>query len=541
MATRELSLFADLDQGRLVQSFSSTLQAILPRFVFGDSVPISFRPLKSNGANSASPWSEVDLTGKTVRIAIGNPAGVPSGGTFSLSYDGDTTTPIAFDATGAQIASAMNALTSIISAGGVTVTKSTTGAFRVVFAIIGTREVITADTSSLYPSSGAEIRVAATGDATTREIAVIRLESLPAAYAELTDTFPVAAATITETRTGSASVGAILSLGFPVIPFSGFYTLEIGGEQTAGIPWDGDATVVESALDLLSTVGAGMVSVSGEFPLFAISFDLSLGDIGAMTADLSGLVVPQGRSGSLSTNTAQMIELMNGSSQATAKLEIELYDISDATTWTVLQTDCTVIDDVIGNAAASVTGGPSYVTTETLDNLPTPAALTFAGADPNDSVDGLTISGIVTPSAANGFYAKGADANGYPTYARAGYRIFRATISYTWILTTDTLPFSANKFVTNQNVATPDLVTEWTPISGNEGELDISLVASLTGTHLGQLCKASTAWWIWNGTAWIPWATLNGSPVAYNATLGSYRKLTVSGASGSETIAVSAL
>jgi hypothetical protein len=127
-----------------------------------------------------------------------------------------------------------------------------------------------------------------------------------------------------------------------------------------------------------------------------------------------------------------------------------------------------------------------------------PDALTYNGADPNDSIEGLTISGIVTPSAANGFYAKGADANGYPTYARAGYRIFRATISYTWILTTDTLPFSANKFVTTQNVATPDLVTEWTPLSGNEGDLDISLVAALTGSYLGQLCKASTAWWRWD-------------------------------------------
>ena len=132
-----------------------------------------------------------------------------------------------------------------------------------------------------------------------------------------------------------------------------------------------------------------------------------------------------------------------------------------------------------------------------------PAALTFAGANPNDSVDGLTISGIVTPSAANGFYTEGVEVNGYPSYARAGYKIFRTTVSYTWMLTTDTVPFATNKFVTTQNVATPDLVTEWTPISGNEGELDISLVASLTGTHLGQLCKASAAWWRWNGTSWI--------------------------------------
>ena len=170
-----------------------------------------------------------------------------------------------------------------------------------------------------------------------------------------------------------------------------------------------------------------------------------------------------------------------------------------------------------------------------------PAALTFAGADPNDSVDGLTISGIVTPSAANGFYTEGVEVNGYPSYARAGYKIFRTTISYTWMLTTDTVPFATNKFVTTQNVATPDLVTEWTPISGNEGELDISLVASLTGTHLGQLCKASTAWWRWNGTVWIeeiPDASLTIAKTAgLQAALGKVIHASTYGASPSATAA----
>jgi len=354
MATRELSLFADLDQGRLVQSFLSTLQATLPRFVFGDSIPISFRPLKSNGNNSVNPWSEVDLTGKTVRIAIGNPAGAASSGTFTLSYGGNTTAAIAYNADGAAIQTALNALASITAAGGVVVTRATTGAFRIVFNTAGTRTAITADAAAIYPSAGVEIHVSVEGDGSTREIVVARLEVLPAAYAELSDDFPVAASEIVEVRTGSGSVGAILSFGFSVLPYSGFYTLEIGGEQTLGIPWDADASTLQAALELLSTVGAGKVIVSGDWPSFTLNFDVSLGDIGAMTIDMTGLVVPKGRAGILNTNTAAMIELLNGASQATAKLEVELYDIADDTTWTVLQTDCTVIDDVIGNDPATV-------------------------------------------------------------------------------------------------------------------------------------------------------------------------------------------
>jgi len=368
MAARELSLFADLDQGRLVTGFSSTLQATLPRFVFGDSIPVSFRALKSS-ANGANPWAEVDLTGKTVRIAIGNPAGAASSGTFTLTYGANTTTDIAYDATGATIAAALNALASITAAGGVSVTKAATAVFRIVFDDVGSRTAITADTSSIYPSSGAEIRVAVEGDGSTREIVVARIENSPAAYAELSDNLPAAAVTITETRTGSVSVGAINSLEFTVIPYSGFYVLEIGGEQTAGIPWDADAATIEAALELLSTVGDGLVSVTGEYPVFAMSFDVTLADIGAVTADLTGLVVPAGRAGELNLNTAEMVELLNGAAQASAKLEVELYDIAESTTWTVLQVDCTVIDDVISNTPASTTDGPAYVTTESIGGV----------------------------------------------------------------------------------------------------------------------------------------------------------------------------
>lgn len=392
MATRELSLFADLDQGRLVQSFLSTLQATLPRFVFGDSIPVSFRPLKSNGNNSVNPWSEVDLTGKTVRIAIGNPAGAASSGTFTLTYGANTTAAIAYNADGATIQTALNALASITAAGGVVVTRAATGAFRIVFNAAGARTAITADAAAIYPSAGVEIHVSVEGDGSTREIVVARLEVLPAAYAELSDDLPDAAADIVEVRAGSVSVGAILSFGFSVLPYSGLYALEIGGDQTLGIPWDADASTLQAVLELLSTVGAGKVIVSGDWPSFTLNFDVSLGDIGAMTTDMTGLVVPKGRAGILNTNTAAMIELLNGALQATAKLEVELYDIADDTTWTVLQTDCTVIDDVIGNDPGTVPPFPSLLDmisiglTAPTNGNPYPETLTITGiTDPADS------------------------------------------------------------------------------------------------------------------------------------------------------------
>ena len=44
----------------------------------------------------------------------------------------------------------------------------------------------------------------------------------------------------------------------------------------------------------------------------------------------------------------------------------------------------------------------------------------------------------------------------------------------------------------------------------------------LTGTHAGQPCKASTAWWKWTGSAWIPTRLLTGEVISYSATTDSY-------------------
>jgi hypothetical protein len=515
MPTRELSLFADLDQGRLVQSYLSTLQAVLPRFVFGDSIPVSFRPLKSNGNNSVNPWREVDLTGKIVRIAIGSPAGAATSGTFALSYGGDTTAAIAYNADGAAIQTALNALASITAAGGVVVTRAGTGAFRIVWNTAGVRTAITASTESLYPSSGAEIRVAVEGSVSAREIVVARLEALPAAFAELSDEMPVAASEIVEIRTGSGTVGAILSLGFSVLPYSGSYSLEIGGEQTLGIPWDADASTLQAALELVSTVGAGKVIVSGEFPAFTLNFDVSLGDIGAMTIDMAGLVVPKGRVGSLDTNTAAMVELLNGAAQATAKLEIELYDIADDTTWTVLQTDCTVIDDVIGNTPSTTPAFPSV-----LSLIGAMTRTAAQGPPTNPQYLDVTAIGIgwssYDPTGRIPFLEMEA---GAPKYYRGGAHpkvtVFWDTGWFTSVTINDA---TGVQWFGDGGVIAAVLEYDWIPDSGGDftptGNLEMALGPQVEPAYIGQWCRVGDAapfdWyqaetltsWV-NRTAWV--------------------------------------
>ena len=403
MAAQDLDLIIDIQRGKLLRSFDSTAESRLPDFYLSDTIPASVRLVKSSGLSSR-PWSDVDLTGKTIRLAIGNPAGRPTGGTYTLTYSGNTTAALSYNATESQISVAVNALASIISAGGVVVTASASGAYRIAFSSVGARTAITANTASLYPSSGAFIAIAQTGDASTREVAVVRLETQPAAYSELTTTLPVAAITSSVIRVGSTGVGAIQSFTLDPTPYAGTYALEIDDETTGAIPYDASAATVQAAIVALTGIGAGGVTVAGASPTFTLSFAASLGAVETVSGDATGLSVATGYSGDLSLNTAAASELLNGEASASATLEIELYDDGDAVARTVYQSACTLRDDVIGNTPSAETGGPAYMTAAGIIdarkvNLSiynySGAAVTFNGVSCPD--EATTAVGLVDP------------------------------------------------------------------------------------------------------------------------------------------------
>ena len=376
MASRELNLVIDQDSGKLLESFTSTKSAQAPRFVLGDSVPVNVRVVTTD---PDSTWQEVDLTGQSLRVAIGNPSAQPTGGTFTITYGGDETTALAYNASASVVQTALNLLASVISAGDVTVTKSTNGAYRITFDAVGARTAITTDNTNLYPSTESQAAVATEGDGSTREVVILKLETQPAVYSELTTALDSAAATIATVREGASGVTDIQTFTLSPAPYGGTYAITIDGEKTGAIAWDAAASVIETAIDSLASIGAGKSTVSGSFPSFTVEFDVTLTDVDEMTLDVSGLTVPTGRKGTLNTNSTGIIDLLDGAARVTATMEVEVYDTTALTSFTVLQSSCDVFDDVIGNTPSSQTTGAAYLAN---------------GSDA--SIPNLTVSDLVT-------------------------------------------------------------------------------------------------------------------------------------------------
>lgn len=359
MASRSLDFIVNVQGGTLVSSFTSTVQGQLPSFIFGDETPVSVRLVEPSGV-SARPWREIDLTDQTVRIGIGVPGSSPTAGTFTLTYGANTTSALAYNASAAQVAAALNALASIVSAGGVTVTAS--GAtYKVVFDDVGVRTALTANVASISPTSGAYISTVLEGSVSAQAIYLFRLEAMPAAYVELADPLPSAAVVVATVRAGATGVSEIQTVALSPVPYDGTYTLTVGANETTSLAWNADAATIQAALVALASVGAGNATVSGEFPAFTVTFAASLGNIAATTGNASALIVPTGRSGVLSNNTTGVAELLASRSRVDATLEVEIVDDISGDTWTPLQVSCTLREDVIPNSPSSQTGGPVYL------------------------------------------------------------------------------------------------------------------------------------------------------------------------------------
>jgi len=218
-------LFIDLTNRRLVASETNSAPVGLATFTKGDNGAFNLYFLEATGVINR-PFEVVDKSAASVKLGIGSRTGVPETGTYTLTFGGDTTSAIDAAATAGAIETALNALSAISSAGGVTVTGELADHFTVRFTTAGTQGSISADVSQLIPDTVAVIDERIAGSASVKEIQEIQLRLTPAVYQDTwTDLGTTVTATVATTVTGSATENEVQRLSFTREPFSGTYRL----------------------------------------------------------------------------------------------------------------------------------------------------------------------------------------------------------------------------------------------------------------------------------------------------------------------------
>lgn len=149
----------------------------------------------------------ISLTGWSLRAALGNGFLLPVAGTWTITFGANTTAVIPFNPTAAEIETALNAIASIVGAGGVQV-EGENGFFTIVFGSNGDRDLLVGNITNLAPLSVADFGVLIEGTAGRAEVQVLRLVQNPGAFTSLTVQSDTPAAGVLLLQTGSGGFNA---------------------------------------------------------------------------------------------------------------------------------------------------------------------------------------------------------------------------------------------------------------------------------------------------------------------------------------------
>lgn len=360
-----VSLFYDLQNKCLVRGFNNSIQTNFPNSFQGDTLSLFMRFMNPTG-NATVPYVDADESTAFVQVAIGTIGGVPTSGTFTIT-DPDapqTTAAIAFNASAATLQSAIQAgLTTNWSMA--TVSGPVGGPWTVTNGANALRSRLTIQGGDLVPASQGDVEIQAPGDGSNPAIQYIRLLLSPIAYQDSWTAYPAPSITVVNVQTGGVGMPAsnsIQSITLNNQPYNGTFTITFGGQTTAPLSFNATPSQVQTALQVLSTIGSGNCTVGGSLGTFQITF---IGTMGGMaqspfTTSAAGLIGPLALMGNFSLATVGIEEAIGESQSIQQTFEVKITPAGGAPQ-TVLQIPVLISNDLIPNAPAIPTPTAVYL------------------------------------------------------------------------------------------------------------------------------------------------------------------------------------
>jgi len=388
-AINDLNLYIDIKNRRLVRDIFSDVETVVPKLTQGDGYNLRVHGVQAAPGRPVGRVYDFVPLPDALFVGVGKVGDTDLTGFFTVFFEDEDTDAIPVNATAAQVQTDLNAVPTIDADGGVTVSGPAGGPWQVVFNSDGPKDFLTGNADAVFPFSSLRVyrlRAGSLDGAGLREIQLIVIDPQLATLAETFTNLPAASGEVTKLQSGASGVPDIQRVSISRDAYDGGFTLSFDGETTQFIPQDADAEEVKQALDALSNIGTDGVTVTGAKPNWDVSFTGLAGNQNTMTIDVGGLVVPIGKQGILNLATGGIELLVSNQSSAEAKLEVT--GIVDGNHGTILQADCTILNDGIQNDPVA---GP---TTPTLATQAEVTALEGRVDDVEDALDALD-NGVV--------------------------------------------------------------------------------------------------------------------------------------------------
>lgn len=349
MPRATLTLWIDSDNNQLQAGWQSSATAQRPVLKQGDTIGVELHWVRDAKVQGLV-MEEVDWSPSVgITLAIGRIETPPTFGTYTLTFGGDETPPIQYDASANDVEDALNALTSITTAGGVTVNKSG-NTYRIVFNDAGViTDTLDFNENDLFPTSSIGVTNARAGTPTIRQIYQVAIKQSPVAYTETFVDQDPATPSISVIKT-AAFAGDAKIWRLSVYPYPKDGTMVIGwtdGTTKTTAPFLATASGgdVEAAMNAVDGGSDWTVKKVGVY-----SWDISTAKttIASPTVNGSGLRSFSAKYCELSLNTVEVENLLGGTASQTAYLEVET--LVDGVRQTLIQTPVTFVNDIIDEA-----------------------------------------------------------------------------------------------------------------------------------------------------------------------------------------------
>lgn len=253
----------------LLESVQSETLAQSPEFIRRDGRLRGLRFVERNKNSAGVLFDDVGFDGASaIEVAIGTPDAAPTSGTFSLSYNGDSTglTGLAYNITASALQTELNANPSVSAAGGVTVSLATLGGqYLVAFNTPGARFTIAITNLTLQPPSNVGTGVVVDGDGSTNEVQLIALRL---GYLAYTDTFSedsTGSLDITSVQAGSDTQPTIQRIEISDNVKGGVWSLQISQAQVISVSVSSNQAASTSITFDTTSVVAGINSMYVDF------------------------------------------------------------------------------------------------------------------------------------------------------------------------------------------------------------------------------------------------------------------------------------
>ena len=337
-----IDILLDKSSGLLLGG--SAPAGVLPEFTRNDAYPFRIRVLERNADGS---YTDANLSSPSFSLGIGNIDAVATDGQFKLTTTTGTSTAISFNATTAQVLSAVSAIAGNVS---VTTYGDSGSAWIITAATANTALSFGALPFTLFPTAAVQVNTRRAPTASVNAQQIISLSRNPAVFSSSFTAISGDGVSLTKTQDGSATLNETYALTIGNDVYGGSYNLAYGG-YSVGFSFNQEAINVATALAAVTGIGAGNISVVSDSKRgLIISFVNALGLQNVSTAlelDATGIQTYSWYTATVTMSTSEMEELFNeaGTDTITPTLEIEMTESGQ--TKTLLQYTTSITKDLI--------------------------------------------------------------------------------------------------------------------------------------------------------------------------------------------------